>query len=106
MADPSVGAKGTEAPTEDEAMHDAASEQEEAEQMDMGGAGPAMVSKAAAPAEPEPLTGFAAGQAAGNIHLAGGDAEVMELGAASLEAQVHTPILAYLCIDLAASVRA
>lgn len=37
----------------------------------------------------EPLTGFAAGQAAGNIHLAGGDAEVMELGAASKEAQAR-----------------
>lgn len=39
--------------------------------------------------EGDALTGFAAGQAAGNIHMAGEGAETMELAAASKEAQVQ-----------------
>lgn len=110
MAEAPVGAKGTEAATEDEAMQDAAPEQDKAVQMNTDEAKPAPASAAAVPAEAEPLTGYAAGQAAGNIHLAGGDAEVMELGAASLEAQVHASRpdaqCTYLRIEMAALIRA
>ena len=46
---------------------------------------------AAGSPEADALTGFAAGQAAGNIHLAGDSAETMDLAAASREAQVMSP---------------
>lgn len=70
---------------DDETMVDADAEEDAADAVEE------KQDDAAGSPEADALTGFAAGQAAGNIHLAGDSAETMDLAAASREAQVMKP---------------